>query len=67
MRNMSETVKRVIDFYGFEIDQTGNLVSVWSGEGEITFRRINNTHYKLFSHCRRIVDVNKLIEMMEEL
>jgi hypothetical protein len=67
MENMSNTVKRVIDFYGLEIDQTGDLVSVRSGKGEITFRRINNTHYKLFSHRRRIVDVNKLIEMLEEL
>ena len=67
MESMSQSVKRVIDYYGFKVDQVGNLVEVRSGNGEVSFRRINNTYYKVFSHRRQIVHVSKLIEWLEEL
>lgn len=67
MKNMSKAVRDVIDYYGFKVDQVGDLVAVRSGNGEVTFRRVNNTYYKVFSHRRQIVHVSKLIDWLEEL
>ena len=67
MENMSKALKRVIDFYGFDVDQVVDMVFVHSGRGTVSFRRINNTYYKVYSDRRRIVHVNTLIAMLEEL
>ena len=67
MRNMSEQVSRVIHFYGFNVIDDGSVVCVSSPNGEIIFRRVNNTYYMLYSAGRPKVSVTKLIEMLEEL
>nr|DAN45927.1 MAG TPA: RHS protein [Caudoviricetes sp.] len=67
MENMSQSVKRVIDYYGFNCDSNGRTVVVSSPNGEIVFRRINNTQYRVYGDARRVVSVNVLIAKMVEV
>lgn len=66
MENMSQSVKRVIDYYGFNCEVNGRTVIVSSPNGEIVFRRINNTQYRVYGDSRRTMSVNGLISKMEE-
>lgn len=67
MENMSNTVKRVIDYYGFNCEANGRTVIVSSPNGEIVFRRINNVRYRLYGDARREVFVGELIAKMEDM
>lgn len=67
MENMSKTVERVIDYYGFNCELNGRTVVVSSPNGEIVFRRVNNTQYRVYGDARRVVSVNVLIAKMEEV
>lgn len=64
MENMSKTVKRVIDYYGFNCETNGRTVIVSSPNGEIVFRRISNVRYCLYSDARRVVFVGELVAKM---
>ena len=65
MENMSQSVKRVIDYYGFNCEVNGRTVEVSSPNGYIVFRRINNTQYRVYGDLRRTMSVNDLIAKME--
>lgn len=67
MENMSMTVKRVIDYYGFDCEVNGRTVIVSSPNGEVVFRRVNNTQYRVYGDARRVVSVNVLIAMLEDV
>ena len=67
MENMSQSVKRVIDYYGFNCEENGRTVIVSSPNGEIIFRRINNTQYRVYGDARRVMSVNGLIAKMENV
>ena len=65
MENMSQSVKRVIDYYGFNCELNGRTVIVSSPNGEVVFRRINNTRYRVYGHVNRELSVNRLIGYLE--
>lgn len=67
MENMSKTVKRVIDYYGFNCEANGRTVIVSSPNGEVVFRRINSVRYRLYGDARREVFVGELIEKLEDV
>ncbi len=67
MENMSSAVKRVIDYYGFNCECNGRTVIVSSPNGDVVFRRVNNTQYRVYGDARRAVSVNALIARLEEL
>lgn len=67
MENMSKTLKRVIDFYGFNCEENGRTIIVSSPIGEIVFRRVNNVRYRVYGDRRRVVFVDELIAIMEGL
>ncbi len=67
MENMSKTVKRMIDYYGFNCESNGRTVIVSSPNGEIVFRRINNVRYRLYGDARREVYVGDLIAKLEDV
>ena len=66
MENMSQSVKRVIDYYGFNCEVNGRTVIVSSSNGEVVFRRINNTRYRVYGRANRELSVNRLISYLEE-
>lgn len=66
MENMSQSVKRVIDYYGFNFEVNGRSVIVSSPNGEVIFRRISNTRYRVYGHVNRELSVNRLISYLEE-
>lgn len=65
MENMSKTVKRVIDYYGFNCETNGRTVIVSSPNGEVVFRRVNTVRYRLYGDARRVVFVGELIAKIE--
>lgn len=65
MESMSQSVKRVIDRYGFNCELNGRTVIVSSPNGEVVFRRINNTRYRVYGHVNRELSVNRLIGYLE--
>lgn len=67
MENMSQTVKHVIDYYGFNCEVNGRTVIVSSSNGEVVFRRVNNTQYRVYGDSRRTMSVNDLISKMEDI
>ena len=67
MEPMSKAVDRVIDFYGFNCEVRGRYVIVSSPNGEIIFRRLNNTRYRVYGYKRREVSVNRLIDILESV
>lgn len=67
MEPMSKTVERVINLYGFNCEVRGRYVIVSSPNGTITFRRLNNTRYRVYGYARREVSVNRLIDIMENV
>lgn len=67
MEPMSKTVERVIGFYGFNCEVNGRYVIVSSPNGTITFRRLNNTRYRVYGRARREVSVSRLISIMEDV
>lgn len=67
MELMSNTVKRVIGYYGFNCEVNGRTVCVSSPNGEIVFRRVNNTQYRVYGDVRRVLSVNGLIAKMEDV
>lgn len=67
MECMSNTVKRVIDCYGFNCEVNGRTVIVSSPNGEIVFRRVNNTQYRVYGDVRRVLSVNDLVAKMEDV
>lgn len=66
MENMSKTLRRVIDSYGFNYEVNGHTVIVSSSIGEIVFRRVGNLRYRVYGCRRRVVFVGELIAMMED-
>lgn len=66
MENMSASVKRVIDFYGFNCESNGRTVFVSSPNGEVVFRRLNNVRYRVYGSARRVFSVSELIDLMED-
>ena len=67
MECMSNTVKRVIDYYGFNCEVNGRTVIASSPNGEIVFRRVNNTQYRVYGDGRRVLSVNDLVAKMEDV
>lgn len=67
MENMSQSVKRVIDHYGFNCEVNGRTVIVSSPNGEVIFRRINNTRYRVYGHVNRELSVSRLISYLEDV
>ena len=66
MEPMSKNLRSVIDSYGFDYEVNGALCTVWSANGEITFRRLNSTHYRVYMFAREKWHVSKLIAWMED-
>lgn len=67
MENMSKTVKRVIDYYGFNCELNGRTVIVSSPNGEVVFRRVSKMRYRLYGDARREVSVGELIAKLEDV